>query len=68
MTETENNVQVLLVDDEENILKSLKRLFMDEDFELHTANLGGTGTSHVEGTCQCWVDRIRPTHARHEWR
>ncbi|MBI5639680.1 MAG: response regulator [Nitrospirae bacterium] len=35
--------KVLFVDDEENILKALKRLFMDEDLEVLTANSGAVG-------------------------
>ncbi|BDV41131.1 two-component system response regulator [Geotalea uraniireducens] len=34
-------VQVLFVDDEENILKSLRRLLQDEEFEVLTAGSGG---------------------------
>jgi response regulator RpfG family c-di-GMP phosphodiesterase len=33
-------VTVLLVDDEENILRALQRLLMDEDFEIETATSG----------------------------
>lgn len=36
-------VRVLFVDDEENILKSLARLFMDEDFEVITASSARDG-------------------------
>ncbi len=36
-------VPVLFVDDEENILKSVKRLFMDEPFEVLTADSGAAG-------------------------
>lgn len=39
----ETPVRVLFVDDEENILKSLGRLFMDEDFEVITAPSAGEG-------------------------
>ena len=38
-TETAS-ITVLLVDDEENILRSLKRLLMDEEFEVQTASSG----------------------------
>ena len=31
---------ILFVDDELNILKTLQRLFLDEDYDLHTANSG----------------------------
>ncbi len=34
---------ILFVDDEENILKSLTRLFIDEDYEIHTAISGREG-------------------------
>ncbi|HIJ94302.1 MAG TPA: response regulator [Desulfuromonadales bacterium] len=33
-------VTILLVDDEENILKALQRLLMDEDFDIETATSG----------------------------
>lgn len=39
----EQRITVLLVDDEENILRSLKRLLMDEDFDVETAISGGDG-------------------------
>jgi len=35
--------KVLFVDDEENILRSLKRLFMDEEMEVFTAGSGAAG-------------------------
>lgn len=35
--------RVLFVDDEENILRSLKRLFMDEDLDVFTAGSGAAG-------------------------
>jgi len=34
---------ILFVDDEENILKALARLFIDEDYEVHTAMSGQEG-------------------------
>lgn len=40
MQETFN---ILFVDDEENVLKALKRLFIDEDFEIFTASSGKDG-------------------------
>lgn len=43
MTETGAVVKVLAVDDEENILRSLQRLLMDEALELHTATSGEGG-------------------------
>lgn len=36
-------IKVLFVDDEENILKSLKRLLMDEEIDIYTANSGELG-------------------------
>src|SRR6266702_171971 len=36
-------VKVLFVDDEENILRSINRLLMDEDFEVLTAGSGDEG-------------------------
>jgi putative nucleotidyltransferase with HDIG domain len=44
LSELENNrTRVLLVDDEENILKSLKRLLMDEELDLLTSTSGEQG-------------------------
>ena len=46
MTPVQNTplpVQVLCVDDEENILRSLRRLFIDEEFEIITALSGQEG-------------------------
>ena len=39
-TMTETQVQILAIDDEENILRSLKRLLMDDHFEVLTATSG----------------------------
>ncbi len=36
-------LKILFVDDEENILKSLTRLFMDEEYEILTASSGAAG-------------------------
>ncbi len=38
---------ILFVDDEENILKSLARLFIDEDYEIHTAVSGREGLNLI---------------------
>ena len=43
MSEELQRITVLLVDDEENIIRSLKRLLMDEDFDLETACSGEEG-------------------------
>jgi len=40
MSEEQQRITVMLVDDEENILKSLQRLLMDEDFDIETATSG----------------------------
>lgn len=40
MEASETKVEVLFVDDEENILKSLRRLVMDEPYEVHCAASG----------------------------
>ena len=42
------NTHVLFVDDEENVLKSLKRLFIDEDFEVFTASSGRQGLEIIQ--------------------
>jgi response regulator RpfG family c-di-GMP phosphodiesterase len=47
-TITESPVKVLLVDDEKNILQSLNRLLLDEDFEVLTANSGESGLEILE--------------------
>lgn len=40
MSEDLQRITVLLVDDEENILRALQRLLMDEDFDIEIANSG----------------------------
>jgi len=40
---TKKGKGILFVDDEENILRSLRRMFMAEDFEVHTALSGSEG-------------------------
>lgn len=40
---------VLFVDDEPNILKTLRRLFMDEDYDIHTAGNGREALDLIEG-------------------
>lgn len=42
------NVTILCVDDEANVLKSLKRLFLDEDYEILTAESGKEGLALLE--------------------
>ena len=45
----EQPVRVLFVDDEENIVRSLRRLFVDEDFEILTATSGAAGLEIING-------------------
>lgn len=40
MSDDQLRITVLLVDDEENILRALQRLLMDEDFDIETATSG----------------------------
>lgn len=40
MSDDQHRITVLLVDDEENILRALQRLLMDEDFDIETATSG----------------------------
>ena len=42
------NVTILCVDDEANVLKSLKRLFLDEEYEILTAESGKEGITLLE--------------------
>lgn len=42
------DVAILCVDDEVNVLKSLKRLFLDEDYEILTAESGKEGLAVLE--------------------
>jgi putative nucleotidyltransferase with HDIG domain len=42
--------RILCVDDEENVLRSLKRLFMSEDYEVITALSGPEALKQLEGT------------------
>ena len=43
-----NKHKILFVDDEENILRSLKRLFLDENYEVFTATNGNEGLKLLE--------------------
>lgn len=43
---------VLFVDDEPNILKTLRRLFMDEDYDVHTAGNGREALELIAGGLQ----------------
>lgn len=39
----EEQIRILLVDDEKNVLRSLERTFLDEDYEILTATCGADG-------------------------
>ncbi|MEQ8222564.1 MAG: response regulator [Candidatus Eremiobacterota bacterium] len=41
-------VKILFVDDEKNVLKAIERLFIDDDYEILTANSGEEGLSVIE--------------------
>lgn len=45
-------ITVLLVDDEENILRSLKRLLMDEEFDVETASSGEAALEKLRNLSQ----------------
>ncbi len=45
---------ILFVDDEENILKALQRLFIDEDYDIHVANSGNNALKIIK-------DGLQPT-------
>lgn len=49
MIEKNTVITVLLVDDETNIIRSLRRLLMDEDYELLTASSGEEGLEVLQG-------------------
>ena len=42
--------RVLFVDDEQNVLRALKRLFLAEDYEVHTASSGADGLAILKET------------------
>jgi len=43
-------IKILCVDDEENVLRSLKRLFLDCDYEIITATSGSEGLEILNNT------------------
>jgi len=47
-TPNQEKFKILMVDDEENILSSLKRLFFEEDYEVLTATSGREGLDILE--------------------
>ena len=44
----DEEIKILCVDDEKNVLKSLRRLFMDHDYEILTARSGKEGLEILE--------------------
>ena len=42
------DIKILFVDDERNVLKSIRRLFLDEDYEIFCANSGEEGLEVLE--------------------
>lgn len=44
----DQEVQILCVDDEANVLKSLRRLFMDEDYDIISATSGEQGLAELD--------------------
>jgi response regulator RpfG family c-di-GMP phosphodiesterase len=48
MAHEQQRVTVMLVDDEENVLLSLQRLLMDEDFDIVTATSGEIGLEKLK--------------------
>lgn len=45
---TEQDITILCVDDEANVLKALRRLFMDEDYKILTAESGEEGLEELD--------------------
>lgn len=45
---TRDQVRILFVDDERNVLRSLERLFMEEEYEIFTASSGQEGLETME--------------------
>ncbi len=44
----EEEIKILCVDDEKNVLRSLQRLFIDEDYQISTATTGEEGLAILE--------------------
>ncbi len=47
---TDQDITILCVDDETNVLKALRRLFMDEDYDILTAESGEQGLEILDET------------------
>jgi two-component system NtrC family sensor kinase len=48
-------IRILFVDDERNVLRSLERTFLDEDYEILTASSGAEGLSVLKSVSQVQV-------------
>ncbi len=55
------SVKILCVDDEKNVLRSLERIFLDDDYEILTASSGEEGLRllEVEQPCQIIISDYR---------
>lgn len=55
------NVKILCVDDEKNVLRSLERIFLDDDYEIMIATSGEEGLHLLEneGPCQIVISDYR---------
>lgn len=51
----DEEVRILCVDDEENVLRALKRLFLEDDYEILTATSGDEGLEILEGSEPIYV-------------
>ncbi|MCD6570076.1 MAG: response regulator [Deltaproteobacteria bacterium] len=51
----DEQIKILCVDDEENVLRALKRLFLDDDYEILTCTSGNEGLEILEGTAPIQV-------------
>jgi len=58
---SQETIRILCVDDEPNVLKSLKRIFLDEDYEIFTAVSGEEGLKilHEQDTIQLIISDYR---------
>jgi len=57
----EESVKILCVDDEKNVLRSMVRIFLDDDYEILTAASGDEGLKILEsqGPCQIVISDYR---------
>jgi len=51
----EESVKILCVDDEKNVLRSLERIFLDDDYEILTATSGAEGLKILESQVPCQI-------------